>query len=255
MADNSPTFQRWGPDREWVQVPKGRLKPCPWSAVPSGLIARSDGVPNVETLGYYRKSLRDRDLPDFCALPTSCLTPLWGICAFTLIELLIVIAIIGILAALLLPVLGRAKESGRSAACLSDLHQIGIALQLYVQDNQNIMPTMYDAIASTNSPPGTNLAAVNIVLTNYLGAPEILRCPSDDRRLYEDTGSSYAWNNLLNGEDADHLEVFKIHFDPHQIPVFYDKEAFHRARGPGKGVNFLYADGHIKNLLELEGTK
>jgi len=185
----------------------------------------------------------------------SSLTPLWGVCAFTLIELLVVIAIIGILAALLLPVLGRAKESGRSAACLSDLHQIGIALQLYVQDNQNIMPTMYDAIASTNSPPGTNLATVNIVLTNYLGAPEILRCPSDDRRLYEDTGSSYAWNNLLNGEDAEHLEVFKIHFDPHQIPVFYDKEAFHRARGPGKGVNFLYADGHIKNLLELEGTK
>src|SRR6266576_3902103 len=139
---------------------------------------------------------------------------LWGVGAFTLIELLVVIAIIGILAALLLPVLGRAKESGRSAACLSNLHQIGIALQLYVQDNQNIMPTMYDAIASTNSPPGANLATVNIVLTNYLGAQEILRCPSDDRRLYEDTGSSYAWNSLLNGEDAEHLEVFKIHFDP-----------------------------------------
>ena len=181
--------------------------------------------------------------------------PNGGVCAFTLIELLIVIAIIGILAALLLPVMGRAKEAGRSAACLNNLHQIGIALQLYVQDNQNTMPTMYDAIVSTNLPPGSSLATVNIVLTNYLGAPEILRCPSDDRRLFEDTGSSYAWNNLLNGEDADHLEVFKIHFDPHQIPVFYDKEAFHRTRGPGKGVNFLYADGHIKNLLELEGTK
>src|SRR6476619_690712 len=59
MADNSPTFQRWEPDRNWVQVPKGRLKLCPWSAVHSGIIARSDGVPNVETLGYCRKSLRD----------------------------------------------------------------------------------------------------------------------------------------------------------------------------------------------------
>ena len=49
MADNSPTFQRWGLDRRRVRVPKGRLKLCPWSAVPSGLIARSDGVPNVET--------------------------------------------------------------------------------------------------------------------------------------------------------------------------------------------------------------
>jgi prepilin-type N-terminal cleavage/methylation domain-containing protein/prepilin-type processing-associated H-X9-DG protein len=174
---------------------------------------------------------------------------------FTLIELLIVIAIIGVLAALLLPVLARTRESGRSAACLSNLHQDGIALQLYVQDNQNRMPVMYDATVSTNSAPGTNTATVNIVLTNYLGAQDVLRCPSDDRSLYLQSGSSYAWNNLLNGQDAEHLQVFNIQFDPHQIPVFYDKEAFHRVRGPGKGVNFLYADGHIQNLLELEGTK
>src|SRR6266576_901552 len=65
MADNSPTFQRWDLDYSWTQVPKGRLKQCPSSAVPSGLIARSDGVPNVETLGYCRKSLRDTDFPAF----------------------------------------------------------------------------------------------------------------------------------------------------------------------------------------------
>jgi sarcosine oxidase subunit alpha len=38
-------------------------------------------------------------------------------------------------------------------------------------------------------------------------------------------------------------------------PVFFDKEAFHSARGEGKGVNYLYADGHIKNLLAVEGSK
>jgi hypothetical protein len=46
-----------------------------------------------------------------------------------------------------------------------------------------------------------------------------------------------------------------IPFDPHQLPVMFDKEAFHRARGEKKGVNHLYADGHIKNLLVLEGTR
>src|SRR5258708_9512270 len=66
MCHNSPTFQRWDRDHPWAQVPKGRLKWCHWSAVPSGLIARSDGVPNVETLGYSRKSLRDKDAPAFC---------------------------------------------------------------------------------------------------------------------------------------------------------------------------------------------
>ena len=41
---------------------------------------------------------------------------------------------------------------------------------------------------------------------------------------------------------------------PISIPVFFDKESFHAARGPGKAVNYLYADGHIKNLLAIEGT-
>ena len=173
--------------------------------------------------------------------------------AFTLIELLIVIGVIGILAALVLPVISKAKEHGRSTACLSNLHQLGIALQLYVQDHDNRLPNMYDALLSTNTA-STNLT-VDIVLSNYLGSRNILRCRSDDKDLFEKTGSSYAWNSLLNDQDADHLQVFSIPFDPHQIPVFFDKEAFHRARGEDKGVNYLYADGHIKNLLLIEGTK
>ena len=175
--------------------------------------------------------------------------------AFTLIELLVVIAIIGVLAALLLPTLGRAKETARATACLSNLHQAGIALQIYVQENNNKMPVMRDvstdpAVAATNTFP-----AINQVLAAQLGNTNVLRCPSDLPQLFELTGSSYSWNNLLNGEDADHLVVFNIHFDPHEIPVVYDKEDFHKARGPDQAVNYLYADGHIKNLLTIAGTK
>jgi len=60
ILDNSPTFQRWELDHQWVQVPKGRLNLFARSAVPSGLLGYRAAVPNVETLGYFRLSLRDR---------------------------------------------------------------------------------------------------------------------------------------------------------------------------------------------------
>ena len=175
--------------------------------------------------------------------------------AFTLVELLVVMAIIAMLAALLLPTLGRAKEEARATVCLGNLHQIGLALQIYVQENNNKMPIMRDAPTDPAVSATNNYPTINQVLLAQLGNTNVLRCPSDWQQDFETTGSSYSWNSLLSGQDADHLTIFTLHFAPHEVPVVFDKDPFHKARGSSKAVNYLYADGHIKNLLTIAGAK
>jgi len=73
--------------------------------------------------------------------------------AFTLIELLTVIAIIGILAAIIIPTVGRVRDSAKASQCISNLRQIGMALRLYVNENKGFLPVSTRARLPTE--PGT----------------------------------------------------------------------------------------------------
>jgi len=93
--------------------------------------------------------------------------------AFTLLELLIVVAIIGILAAMLLPSFARAKENGRRTACGQNLRQISLALAMYTGDNQDVLPL-----------PQQPMAHWPEQLRRYYSNPKLLVCPNDQSSVF-----------------------------------------------------------------------
>ena len=87
---------------------------------------------------------------------------------FTLIELLVVIAIIAILAAILFPVFSQAREKARQATCTSNLKQIGMAFNMYIQDNDDAIPTVNGCAWSLWSGQ----------ISPYVNSPKVFECPT-----------------------------------------------------------------------------
>ena len=163
--------------------------------------------------------------------------------AFTLIELLVVIAVILVLAGITVPVTSRIVQNARAASCTSNLRQLGAALNLYLGDHNQVMPTLQEGRSSTTQ----NVPVIDNTLNTYVSDPRVFACPADNKGLDAATGTSYAWNNGLNGQSATNLTFFLSNGHNSQIPLMGDKEGFHPYAL--NKVNLLYADGHISQEL------
>jgi prepilin-type N-terminal cleavage/methylation domain-containing protein len=160
--------------------------------------------------------------------------------AFTLVEMLVVLAVVGTLAGIAYPVTRSFIERSREAACLGNLRSLGIALQGYLQEHNNIMPVMASGRASASDP----IPVLDTVLLPYLGTPAAFQCPAD-KKEFEKTGSSYSWNSYQSGRHVSKLYFFGIR--QNHIPLISDKESWHPS-----GTNFLHADQSSSNTARFE---
>jgi prepilin-type N-terminal cleavage/methylation domain-containing protein/prepilin-type processing-associated H-X9-DG protein len=158
---------------------------------------------------------------------------------FTLLELLVVMVVIAILAAIIVPVGRRMVENGRATQCLSNLRQLGMGLSAYLAENNNTMPTLKAGREDVKE----DVPVIDNTLDKYLPDRSAFACLADKADLAKRTGTSYHWNVTLNGQAVANLNFLGMVENHSRIPILGDKEGFHPYLEDK--INLLYADGHV----------
>jgi prepilin-type N-terminal cleavage/methylation domain-containing protein/prepilin-type processing-associated H-X9-DG protein len=191
--------------------------------------------------------------------------------AFTLVELLTVIAIIAVLAALLFPVFATARGKAREISCVSNLRQVGMAFKMYAQDYDEFYPWAVDPTDKYTPEIWSgfpdfqaqipNMPFIHECLQNYIKSQDLFRCPADYGYKIEDFtgvpldasptsyrkfGTSYNYRTEISFRHAGEA-TFQT---PTDLNVLMDAAGrwhgglvFDRFR-----YNVLHADGHAKNM-------
>jgi prepilin-type N-terminal cleavage/methylation domain-containing protein/prepilin-type processing-associated H-X9-DG protein len=192
---------------------------------------------------------------------------------FTLIELLTVLVIIAVLAGMMFPTFVRAREAARRTVCLSNLKQIGLAIQMYAADHgslappqpgrapishknlvtgeETLVPCALDGGRVYRQTCGTDYTMTDLLMP-YLGDRELARCPS--AKHPENECFAWSYEVLLAGMSIDRGPLgMATGGDVTRLPVIVDvfgelwgSNHTPDVRWPVHFRNTLYLDGHVK---------
>jgi prepilin-type N-terminal cleavage/methylation domain-containing protein/prepilin-type processing-associated H-X9-DG protein len=181
-------------------------------------------------------------------------------CGFTLVELIAVISIVAILIALLLPALRSGRKKSTAVKCQEQLHQLGLAMTIYADNHDGLLPAAHSVVPWTNANP----VAWTRPLLPYYGTTNLLRCP-DFSLVHRQSPFSYFMGSRAafldsRGQPAS-LQWNRIQFPSQYIlsgdanfpflpidadPDNYTQDTLFGTNSPahlGK-VNILFADAH-----------
>lgn len=194
---------------------------------------------------------------------------------FSLVEILVVIFVVGVLAALVVSFLGRARETAHRVTCTSNLRQIMATTLIYVQDHQGMMPLVHKNEAGDRSRWAVQLQDyVSEATPRSTVDDSIFRCPSDDierTEAVQSTPCSYGLSVYvhINGIASEtERRPITIITDPART-IFYGEvwneadtvfhslstgagETFLGDYHGGEGSHYAFADGHVEFLSKSE---
>jgi len=211
---------------------------------------------------------------------------------FTIIELLVVITIIGVLAALLFPAMKSVISSSKSMKCASNLRQIGTGLHMYANENNGRFPYAYKSKCNDTSASDYDRAWMSKIAP-YLGIPDavlvasravgVLVCP--EHTMDATRKVAYGYNIVIETINRSQFTQFpqfrelgweykRMAVAPSKtflvVEMEYDGECCSgtlipgtttwaggllKLRHPNKSANFLFVDGHVENLKSGDITK